>query len=192
MRFYTVMAPLALAMAATAMPAQAQWNDTLACMETGYSAEDLATIEQFKRTFDLENGAADERISIVLANRAEACLDGLEWTDKDLEMLLIYRLSALSLEALTSQRPDVAELIRKIDEELEYDKRERLYELVKNGMVGDLSTGEVRELTYQETMFIGITMLSPPIEATEEQAGFIGGFLALKVLAELGASHFRN
>ena len=174
--------PAALIAAAIPAPAMAQTPEALACMETGYSEQEQAVINEYIATFDLESMDGNDALAEALGLRASACA-GAEIFDEDLAMAMIqYQFAGLSLRGIETVRPDVVAVIRRIDTDLPADHRARFYSIFETSVFGDPLTGEERAMTAEEDAFFSDTVLNPPVNGTIEQAEFIGAYLAGRIM----------
>lgn len=177
-----LLASIALAAAITGVPALGQTPEVFTCMEVGYTEEQQAAIDAYIAGFNLDSIDDNQALAEALGYRAADCA-GTEYADDDALMAIIqYQFSLLSLRGIEATRPDIAEVIRRVDEELDPAARERLFTLFEISVFGDPETGEPRELTVEEDQFFNDAILDPPVNGTIEQAELIGAYMAARVM----------
>lgn len=174
--------PIALLAALVTTPASGQTPEVLACMDNGYSEDEQAVIDNFVATFDLDTLGSDEALAMVLGEKAADCA-GEDFADDDALIAIIqYQFARLSLAGIDATRPDILEVMRRIDSDLEPAARTRLFELFEISVFGDPATGEKRELTLEEEKFFNDAILDPPVSGRLEQSELIGAYMAGRVM----------
>ncbi|MFL0356372.1 hypothetical protein ACI5KX_07805 [Erythrobacter sp. GH1-10] len=175
---------IALGMAFAALPAHAfaQTPDVLACMDSGYSEQQQAAIDRYVNSFDLDTMGTDPQLVEALADRAAVCA-GTDYADEASMMAILeHKFAGLSLDGIAATRPDVAETVRRMDEDLDEATRQRLFYLFEVEIFGDPQTGQTRELTVEEEEFFGEAILNPSVSGSIEQAEMIGAFMAARLM----------
>ncbi|QFT78117.1 hypothetical protein [Erythrobacter sp. THAF29] len=176
------LATLAFLAAFSNAPAFGQTPEVLTCMESGYTEDQQGAIDAYVAGFDINSMEGNDALAEALGYRAADCA-GSKYADDDALMAIIqYQFSLLSLRGIEATRPDIGEVIRRIDEDLEPAARERLFTLFEISVFGDPETGEPRELTLEEDEFFSNAILDPPVSGTVEQAELIGAYMAARVM----------
>lgn len=178
-----------LALAAISAPVAAQESDPLACMETGYSPEDQAKIDDYIANFTLDNVDGAKGLGTALGPRLIECV-GQDADQATMIQILQHRFGAISIRAISTKRPDVAETVNRINTVLDAEKRERFLAIFRRMTLGN--TAGDQTITAEEEEFFGDVLIAPPVNGTEEQAEMVGALLAAQMLQSDAVEYFSD
>ena len=167
----------ALAAMFLSAPAAAQTPAALSCMQAGYSAEDQKIIDAYVANFSLDRMEGDDALATMLGFRAGQCVGDAADEDSMMAMIM-YSFADLSLKGIAATRPDIVEVIGRIDTQLPADKRERFMGIFANSVFGGSEESGEQSITPEEDEFFSNTILEAPVNGSMEQAELIGAYLA--------------
>lgn len=191
MRISTVVATLWLAFGA--VPALAQAGDGLGCMDRDYDAPDQAALDNYLDTFDLMSPTftADSMALVgLLSERIEACTTEQGWSEAQGDQAFLYKFGSLMRDAQGLRNPRVVELDRRIREDIPSAERDRLYAIMRETLFGDLTGAPTREPTLEEIAFIDAILKSPAVNATDDEAEVLGGYMSARMVVEDALANF--
>lgn len=168
-----------------AAPALAQVPDSvsekLACVDTGYTETEQATIDNFVANYSIDDDALAEELGMALGRRTEECV-GENADEKTLMMIAQHQFALLSERGIAATRPDIVDVITRIDTKLDPEKRARFMALFDLMVFGDPETGEPRNLSDEDAEWFGLIFVTPPVNGTTEQSELIGAYMAARAL----------
>ncbi|WP_379921158.1 hypothetical protein [Erythrobacter sp. R86502] len=172
--------------------AMARDRAELQCIESGYTAEERAEIDELLPDVNMLDDAGDatmDAIGTVVGDVAIDCADTYEWNDSEFEAALFYELGRLVETAIRRHGPLPQVDVTNIDAALAKGDRSALWaaleEQVNIGIAGeDASVGEANAKVFEDfVMEIGFGM----DEATAE---LVGAFLATLAMQRMSARNF--
>lgn len=189
----------AFALLTAATPSLAQESErpgpeVLSCIATGYSAENQAVIDTFQRNFDplKDDSYGDEAFIEALIDRTSECVDLETVSEETIMMMVQHRLTAITLKVMKARHPEAYASFDAINTKVDPDTKERLYRVVELGVFPDPVTGQMRQPSEEDIANFEATMLSPPINATDETAEAIGSLMAAQMMQQAALAYFNN
>ncbi|MCK0128156.1 hypothetical protein [Erythrobacter sp. F6033] len=173
---------LSLVGAFVAMPAHAADNvdDLLACVDTGYTADEQAVLDRYIEEYSINDTEVSQSLGMALRRRVLECTDG---GDTSMNMMLSqHQFALLSQRGIQATRPDVVEVVRRIDTQLSETDNARFMALFEKMVFGDGGPGADENLNANEAAWFEETLIDEPVSATVEQSELIGGYLAARLL----------
>ncbi|TRD12443.1 hypothetical protein FGU71_11595 [Erythrobacter insulae] len=176
---------LSLAGAALSLPTvgHAQTADLIACMEGGYSEADQATIDRYVSEFSINDDSLAQALGMALGTRLEECA-GPDAEEETVILLAQHRFALLSEKGIEASRPDVVEVVRRIDTLLSNEDRARFMKLFSIMVFGDPETGKQSGLNEEDVDWFSNVIIDEPVNGSIEQSEYIGAYLAARVLRE--------
>lgn len=155
----------------------AQAADNIGCIESGYSAQDQASLDDFVAGFTIETFEDPKPPAIikdVLGKRAKVCAAQYGWSDDAAIAALTMQISALSERGLRRSLPEAAAVVDRVDTDLSVDDRKRFW-----GIVRELGSETNEQINDDDSMFFGQSIMMLGADGSEKMSGEIGVLLAL-------------
>ncbi len=174
---------LSIAASATFVPAYAfaQSADLLACVDSGYTAEEQTTIDNYVSEYSIDDNSKAQALGQALGRRAKECA-GEEAARNTLMMLAQYKFAGLSEDGIKATSPDIVAVVKRIDDDLKKQKKERFMALFEKMVFGNAGSAADSKLNAEEAAWFEKTLTEAPVGATDEQAELIGALLAARIL----------
>lgn len=177
---------------ALAQEAERPGPEVLNCIATGYSPEQEAVIEEYKRTFTPTTQPNTAKLVDALVDRLPGCLDLQQASEETIRMVVQHRMSVITREALTANEPEAYRQFLAVNNDIDPDTRDRLYEIATMGLFPDPVTGRFNQPTADDVAFFEGVMTAPPINADLQSAEAIGGLMAAQLLEQVALAYFND
>lgn len=180
-----ISAGLAVAIALMGCPA-ALAADNLACIEEGYSGEELASFSSFYDSFqvaELENGPSPEIVTAV-TRRAGECAELHGWSGEAIEDAVFYRFSFVLHTALERHSPLTPAQMRRVSDAVAGADQERLNRIMGDVVEAAMNGQPAPEQSESDMIFVGRVLLRSGVPMTQGNGEYIGALIGARVMGE--------
>lgn len=181
-----ICAGLAMAIALTAFPATAQAAENIACIDEGYSSEEIASFSRYYDSFqfaEIERGPPPEILAAV-TRRAGECADLHGWSGDAIEDAVFYRYSAIVLAALERNVPFTPSQMRRLNDAFAAADQARLNRIMGDIVEASMNGRPAPAQSESDNLFMGRVLLRSGVPVTERNAEYIGALIGARVMGE--------
>lgn len=182
----------ALALAAAVPFGRVDAATNIACVDDGYSAEEIAALERFYLAFQpaqLRGQSVPLDIFAAVSRRAGECADLHNWPAAAIEDASFYRMASILKVALDRKNPFTAPQLRRLEEAISSVDQARLNSIF-GGLLDASLEGNSRRPSDADAMFLGRLFLRAGIPATQSNAEYVGAFLGARLMIEQSRQRF--
>jgi hypothetical protein len=182
---------VAIALALIAVPAQAAEN--IACMDAGYTTEDMATLERHSAalTMDRLSGGAPQEVISIIATRAGDCADANGWSPDAISDAVLYRSAQFLRTSLARVGPMTPAQLARFDRAVAAADQSRLRRIF--GQIERNATNErppEQGINNSDAEFLGRIFMSSGMPMNQQFAEFGGALIAARMLGLTAQERF--
>lgn len=185
---------MAAALLFAAAPTDVRAADHLDCMAQGYDAEQEQVIASFIAALD----AADQKsepsgpLMAALSAHAGACADRHGWSPAAILNAIFHQTGAMMEAGLRGNSPLSDADMARLEKAIAGADQQRLWPILER-MMGPLMTGaEAGEPSADDTLYLGLVIMSSGIPVDERNTKFAGALLAAQAIQRLAAQRFAS
>lgn len=163
------------------------------CVDSGYIAEDQATLDGYIDGFTIEAwgaGGPPSNVMTIIAARVRTCGASNGWSLDAMQDALLYKVASVGMAGVESASPLSAEQFAQLDDAMTPDDKVEIAKIF-DSMRQAQAEGRIYEAPKQSPeMFIGRLILRSGIPASPENSRWAGGWLAVKTLQDQRRAKF--
>lgn len=183
----------ALGATLAAGPSYAATN--IECMDSGYSAEHEAVIEDFYAKFSketLKEGSIWDSQFDPISGRVNDCAETYGWLPDAIRLAVFYRVSSMLAHALELKMPLTPEQMDSLNKTLAEADQAKLRKMLGPQIEASLIDEERPGLSEQDKTYLGMLTLRAGLPSDLVYSEYTGALLGARMMAEIAAEQFAN
>jgi hypothetical protein len=179
---------LVLAAACGAAPAAAA--EHLDCMDSGYTADELAAVETYSAGFDMmtAGGPPPPPVMAAVNRRATACAQEHQWSDTAAGEARAYRLVSVIRATLQRHSPIDAAAMARLNAAIDAADHDTMVSIF--AAISAAARGQGPPLSAAQARQLDAVVSAAGVEDTDLNQRFIGAWMAARVLRRESALRF--
>lgn len=179
-------AGLAVALACTSFPPKAQAAENIACIDQGYTPDEIAEVDRYYDGFQISEteGGPPPELMTAITRRAGECADTHGWPPDAIEDAVFYRVSLVLRTALERRSPLTPSQMRRVTEAIAAADPSRLDRIIGGIEEAALNGAAASEPSESDSIFMGRLFLRSGVPMTQSNAEYVGALIAARAMGE--------